>query len=226
MVGDCYIAVTGIPDAREDHAVAMAKFADECRTKTNLVLAKLSDEFDQSVGDLAMRIGLHSGSVTAGVLRGLKSRFELFGDAMNTASRMESTGVRDKIQVSEDTAALINEKGFESWLQPREELIHAKGKGYLQTYWLEIHENESTHVQMSSDVRSQHSFVHQMYSDTEHVDIHECDLRSINNQNESSRLFPGNENAKRSFEIKDGSILSQCSSSSSIFVEDSTIQEP
>ncbi len=77
--GDCYIAVTGVPDARKDHAVVLAEFAEECRNKTNQVISNLIEELGPSVGKLSMRIGLHSGSVTAGVLRGLKSRFELFG---------------------------------------------------------------------------------------------------------------------------------------------------
>ena len=62
-IGDCYVAVTGIPDPRDDHAVVMAEFADECRTKTNQVLSKLTEELDQ-METLGMRFGMHSGSVT------------------------------------------------------------------------------------------------------------------------------------------------------------------
>ena len=82
-LGDCYVAVTGVPDARKDHAVILAQFADECRSKTNQVIAELINELGPSVGKLSIRTGLHSGSVTAGVLRGLKSRFELFGGKYN-----------------------------------------------------------------------------------------------------------------------------------------------
>lgn len=67
-------------------------------------------------GDLAMRFGLHSGSVTAGVLRGERARFQLFGDAMNTASRMESNGLRDKIHLSDDTAQVLIAAGKNHWL--------------------------------------------------------------------------------------------------------------
>merc|ERR1712025_1126918 len=87
-------------------------------------------------GDLSLRIGLHSGPVTAGVLRGEKARFQLFGDTVNTAARMESTGEPDKIQVSQQTADLLMSAGRESWLTAREELVSAKGKGQLKTYWL------------------------------------------------------------------------------------------
>lgn len=59
------------------------------------------------------------------------------GDTVNTASRMESNGQRGKIQVSQATADLVMEAGKESWLTPRTEKVAAKGKGMLQTYWLD-----------------------------------------------------------------------------------------
>ena len=77
-----------------------------------------------------------SGPVTAGVLRGDRARFQLFGDTMNLASRMESTGVPGRIQISSDTAKLLMDEGKESWITPRDEMIVAKGKGQLKTYWL------------------------------------------------------------------------------------------
>jgi hypothetical protein len=85
-----------------------------------------------------MRYGLHSGPVTAGVLRGEKSRFQLFGDTVNFASRMESTGQRNKIQCSQATADLLIAGGKKHWVQPRDDLVNAKGKGVLQTYFIVI----------------------------------------------------------------------------------------
>jgi class 3 adenylate cyclase len=57
---------------------------------------------------------------------------------MNTASRMESTGLRDKIQVSQDTADLLVAAGKSKWIEAREEKVVAKGKGEMQTYWVAV----------------------------------------------------------------------------------------
>ena len=81
-IGDCYVACCGLPEPREDHAEVMLKFAMECRTKMNMVVRKLEVLLGPDTCDLSMRIGLHSGAVTAGVLRGEKSRFQLFGDTV------------------------------------------------------------------------------------------------------------------------------------------------
>ena len=116
---------------------------------------------------LALRIGLHSGPVTAGVLRGDNARFQLFGDTvrktleslaislvpvqeflirqnqlmttqMNTASRIETGGRADRIHVSTETANQLKELGKSKWVTKREDTIIAKGKGELQTYWLSV----------------------------------------------------------------------------------------
>ena len=101
------------------------------------VLDELSHTLE-GLDSLGMRFGINSGPVTAGVLRGEKSRFELFGDSINTASRMESLGIQGKIQLSETTAECLIQEGKSDWIIPREQSIQVKGKGEMQTYWLEI----------------------------------------------------------------------------------------
>jgi class 3 adenylate cyclase len=84
VVGDCYVAVTGLPDPRPDHAVVMVKFANDCLNKMHEVTRQLEVELGPDTTELGLRIGLHSGPVVAGVLRGDKSRFQLFGDTVSS----------------------------------------------------------------------------------------------------------------------------------------------
>ena len=136
-VGDCYVAVAGLPDPCPDHAVVMARFANECLAKMALISKKLEVQLGPDTGDLAIRMGLHSGPVTAGVLRGDKSRFQLFGDTVNTAARIEASGDRNRIHLSEETAKLLSGAGKAHWVTNRTDLVAAKGKGALETYWLD-----------------------------------------------------------------------------------------
>ena len=145
-VGDCYVAVAGCPDPMKNHAVVVSRFALECISTMDSLTKRLEVTLGPDTGDLAVRIGLHSGPVTAGVLRGERARFQLFGDTMNTAARMESTGERGRIQVSEETADLLIAAGKKHWLLQRSDIVYAKGKGALKTYWLVDEKNSSETV--------------------------------------------------------------------------------
>lgn len=115
----------------------MAKFAQDCLLKLREATVGLSDTLGKDTTELSLRVGLHSGPITAGVLRGERARFQVFGDTINTGSRMESTGECNRIQVSANTAELLREKhGKGHWLQARAEQVEVKGKGLMQTYWL------------------------------------------------------------------------------------------
>jgi class 3 adenylate cyclase len=127
------MAATGLPDPQPDHALRMAKFARDCMVKMGLLLEELGLSLGEDTLDLAMRVGMHSGGVTGGVLRGDKTRFQLFGDTVNTASRMESNGMKGKIHCSQTTADALISAGRSQWLTSRVDKITAKGKGEMQT---------------------------------------------------------------------------------------------
>jgi class 3 adenylate cyclase len=103
-IGDCYVAVAGLPEPRIDHAILMARFATDIMSQVHKMTRKLEVSLGPDTGDLTLRIGMHSGPVTGGVLRGERARFQLFGDTMNTAARMEQTSMKNKIQMSQATA--------------------------------------------------------------------------------------------------------------------------
>jgi guanylate cyclase len=123
-VGDAYMVASGVATARSDHATAIAELALRMRDE----LAGKTIEGHQ----IRMRIGINSGPVVAGVVGTHKFAYDLWGDAVNTASRMESEGVKDSIQISEETHRLVN---GEFVCEPRGE-VSVKGKGTMQTYFL------------------------------------------------------------------------------------------
>ncbi|CAB9524999.1 Receptor-type guanylate cyclase gcy [Seminavis robusta] len=137
-IGDCYVAVCGLPQQRKNHHVIMSRYAQDCLQAIGPLLQKLEMELGPDTTELGIRIGLNSGPVTAGVLRAERARFQLFGDTVNTAARMESTGQRNRIQISQDTADLLTEGGRGHWVVPRTEVVDVKGKGQLKTCWLVI----------------------------------------------------------------------------------------
>ena len=145
-VGDCYVAVAGVPEPRPDHGVVMARFARECMMRFQSIVPQLEVRFGFGTSELGMRIGLNSGPITGGVLRGERSRFQLFGDTINTAARMESNSCKGRIQVSEATAHLLFQVNKHHWLIKRDDEIEAKGKGTLQTYWLDINSNHGSMI--------------------------------------------------------------------------------
>lgn len=100
------------------------------------VTNNLATELGEDTNQLRMRVGLHSGPTTAGVLRGIKGRFQLFGNTVNMASRMESTGIPGHIQVSQSTANELALRRKEHWLRQRADLVNVKGKGTVQTYFV------------------------------------------------------------------------------------------
>ncbi len=128
----------------------MVRFADQCRTSFAEITRELEFSLGPETGDLRMRLGLNSGPTTAGVLRGQKSRFQLFGDTVNTAARMESTGQANCIQVSQTTADRIIAAKKGHWLEARSDKIDVKGKGMMQTYFVDPRNGNALSVSMHS----------------------------------------------------------------------------
>ena len=114
----------------------MARFARDILSKMNVLTKELEVTLGPDTGDLALRVGMHSGPVTAGVLRGERARFQLFGDTMNTCSRLESSSQRGRVLCSKETAELIKKAGKEAWVEKRVDNVFAKGKGQMETYWV------------------------------------------------------------------------------------------
>lgn len=87
-IGDSYLAVTGLPEPQPHHAIIMAKFCWECHQRIREITSELEVSLGPDTGELGMRFGLHSGPVTAGVLKGDRARFQLFGDTVGVFREM------------------------------------------------------------------------------------------------------------------------------------------
>ena len=156
-IGDCYVAVTGLPDPNENHAVVMTWFASECIRQMKALVKDLEVSLGPGTSDLTLRVGMHSGPVTAGILRGQKSRFQLFGDTVNTAARMESTSLPNLIHTSYESVQLLIASGKVGWVTPRDDLIHTKGKGDMKTYWIKPRHGSSRGGNSSSNLHDSSS---------------------------------------------------------------------
>ena len=124
-IGDAYMAVAGLPVPRADHAAAAARMA-----------LGMLEAFAAIAGDrglpLALRIGIHSGPVVAGVIGRHKFSYDLWGDTVNLASRMESHGEAGRIHVSAATRGLLGDAyRFED-----RGAVAVKGSGTMQTFFL------------------------------------------------------------------------------------------
>ena len=124
-IGDAYMVVGGLPMPRDDHAEAIAQMALGMQAK----IAKLCADTGEK---LAIRVGINSGPVVAGVIGVSKFTYDLWGDTVNVAARMEATGFAGRIQVTDVTYELLKDK----YLFERRGVIQVKGKGNMMTYWL------------------------------------------------------------------------------------------
>jgi class 3 adenylate cyclase len=124
-IGDAYMVAGGLPDPRPDHAQAVAEMALGMRDE-------VTRRVDPGGRLLQVRIGMDTGPVVAGVIGTDKFSYDLWGDTVNTASRMESTGIPGCIQVTDRTYRRLRDRYRFQQRGP----IHVKGKGELVTYLL------------------------------------------------------------------------------------------
>lgn len=124
-IGDGYMAAAGVPTPRDDHAQAMVTAALEMLDFTR----DLSRTYEFPIH---LRIGINTGTIMAGVIGRKKFSYDIWGDPVNVASRMESQGVADCIQIAERTYELIKDDFI---TEPRG-LIEIKGKGEMRTWFL------------------------------------------------------------------------------------------
>ena len=124
-VGDAYMVVGGLPEPRPDHARAVADMALDLRQE-------VARHLDPGGEPLAVRVGIDTGPVVAGVIGRRKFSYDLWGDTVNTASRMESNGVPGCIQVTERTYRRLRD-GFRL---ERRGPIQVKGEGEMTTWFL------------------------------------------------------------------------------------------
>ncbi len=124
-IGDAYMVVGGLPQPRPDHAQAIANMAiDMCYA---------IDKFYTDSGEpFRLRIGISTGPVVAGVIGTKKYIYDLWGDTVNTASRMESHGIPGRIQLCAETSKILQ---LDYEIEERG-IIQLKGKGEMRTHWL------------------------------------------------------------------------------------------
>ncbi|XP_069374778.1 adenylate cyclase type 4-like [Paralichthys olivaceus] len=134
-IGSTYMAAAGLTPPGDErkkyemsysHVRAMVEFAFALMAKLELINT-------HSFNSFKLRIGINHGPVIAGVIGAHKPQYDIWGNSVNVASRMDSTGVLDKIQVTEETADLVQSMGYGVTLRG---VVNVKGKGELTTYFL------------------------------------------------------------------------------------------
>jgi class 3 adenylate cyclase len=145
-IGDSYMAVafsnTQNQTPKTEHVVSAGECAVEMLSALNALEITMPLElgdtsWTKDVGDIQVRIGMHCGPVTAGVIGTERMQYDVWGDTVNVASRMESSGDPGRIHVSEQFAHSMTQCLPDSMTLLKRGTIEVKGKGPMTTYWLE-----------------------------------------------------------------------------------------
>ncbi|CAB9508917.1 Receptor-type guanylate cyclase gcy [Seminavis robusta] len=132
--GDAYMAVSNlVKDQADDYVRRVAAFALDAVEAANRTLVDLDDP---SRGYVNIRVGFHVGSVVSNVVGNLNPKYGIFGDAVNTSARMESTSEAGRVQCSEPAAELLRKQAPSSFTLTPRGTIDVKGKGTMTTYWI------------------------------------------------------------------------------------------
>jgi class 3 adenylate cyclase len=133
-IGDAYMVVCGVPVPMDDHTERVARFALEIHSVLDAVrLRWVLEGKELGASPIRMRVGIHTGEAVAGVIGTSKFSYDLWGDTVNTASRMESHGEAGKIHISEECFHALVDHSFV--FEERGEM-EIKGKGVMRTYFL------------------------------------------------------------------------------------------
>jgi hypothetical protein len=149
-IGDAYMVVAGIPEPRIDHVQLAAEMGLAMQTHV--------DTLSPQYPDLRLRIGIHTGPVVAGVIGENKFAYDLWGDNVNIASRMESHGLAGRIHVSEAFVRAADDK----WHFEARGSIEVKGQGPMNTYFLSRH----LKFRLENDQRSSPGLRRHVYTNT------------------------------------------------------------
>ncbi|MFN3195336.1 MAG: adenylate/guanylate cyclase domain-containing protein [Chlorobiota bacterium] len=125
-IGDGYMAAAGVPDYCDDHSVRATNFSLD----VHIVLEKINKENNTNI---RARVGIESGPLVAGVIGDMKFAYDLWGDTVNTAARMESTGTPDLVHISANTKAELDRHEHDFYFEELEPM-EVKGKGVMLTY--------------------------------------------------------------------------------------------
>jgi class 3 adenylate cyclase len=129
-ISDQYLVVSGVPKKNGDkHAAAICNMALDLKAACGSIVRP-----DIAPRTITIRAGVHTGKIVAGVVGSKMPRYCLFGDTINTTSRMQSSGEADKIQVSKTTWMMLSMQG--GFIMEERGQIEVKGKGLMETYWL------------------------------------------------------------------------------------------
>ncbi|MDO8331392.1 MAG: adenylate/guanylate cyclase domain-containing protein [Fluviicoccus sp.] len=124
-IGDAYMVISGAPDPRHDHAHVMAQLALDLVEEVKAIRHETGIALD-------LRLGMHTGPVIAGVIGAMRFTYDVWGDTVNTASRMESHGEPGRVQISAESRERVQDQ-FYCELRGS---IYVKGKGEMETWWL------------------------------------------------------------------------------------------